>query len=108
MDWPELESVVKNLDHGLVRVEQILPSLASKEDLLATRVDLRAALKEEGERTRCHFDVVAESLRGDIGLLAEGQVTLQERIDGLRMELKADIANLDRRVMRLDADRHRR
>ena len=55
--------------------------------------------------TRRHFDVVAESLRGDIRLLAEGQVALQERLEDVRTDLKGDIAKLDRRVIRLEATR---
>lgn len=145
MDRPELESVVTNLDHRVMRIEQILPTLTTKEDLraavaplptrdemheaidsatakavapLATREEMHQAIdsaiskavaplatreemREEGERTRRHFDVVAESLRGGIRLLAEGQVALQERVEDLRTDLKGDIAKLDRRVMRL-------
>jgi len=63
-------------------------------------VDMRLA-----ERTRRHFDVVAERLEGHIHLIAEGQVRLQERFEDLRTDLKADIAQLDRRVMRLEAAR---
>lgn len=166
MDRPEMESVVTNLDHRVARIEQILPTLATKEDLraavaplptreevhqaidsavakavaplatreemhqaidssiakavapLATREEMHQAIsnaiaplatreemREEGERTRRHFDVVAESLRGDIRLLAEGQVALQERVEDLRTDLKGDIAKLDRRVMRLETTR---
>jgi hypothetical protein len=134
MDHPELESVVSIIDHRLTVVEQILPTLATKEDLRAavaplptreemyqaihsvvrqegeqTRRHLHAemhqAIREEGEQTRRHFDVVAESLRGDIRLIAEGHVTLQQSVDGLRTELKGDIAKLDRRVTRLEAAR---
>jgi ubiquinone biosynthesis protein UbiJ len=49
--------------------------------------------------------VVAEDLRGDIRLLAEGQVALHQRVDNVRTELKSDIAALDRRVMRLEVTR---
>ena len=158
MDQPELQTVVENLDGRVARIEQILPTLVTKEDLklalaplptrdemyeaintaiqkaveplptrdemreaintaiqkavepLATRAELeplatKAEVREEGERTRRHFDVVAESLKGDIQLIAEGQVHLQQRFDDLRTELKTDIAGLDRRLMRLEAPR---
>jgi hypothetical protein len=69
---------LRNLDHRLARVEQILPTLATKEELktLATKEDLKTLatkeeLREEGERSRRHMDVVAESLRSDIQLIAE-------------------------------------
>ena len=159
MEQPELEAVVRNIDDRLVRIEQILPTLATKEDLhllatkedlLATKKDLRATredlratredlradlqrsiqplatraemheairiaveplatkieMREESERTRRHFDVVAESLRGDIRLIAEGQVDLQRRFEDLGGEVKGDIALLDRRLMRLEAQRN--
>jgi hypothetical protein len=97
------------IDERLTRIEHILPGLATKAELqdairpLATKVDLREWIQEEGERTRRYFDVVAERLEGHIALLAEGQTMLGERIDSLRTELKADIAHLDRRIMRLEA-----
>jgi hypothetical protein len=131
MDPQPLEEVVRNVDLRLTRVEQILPTLATKVELqeaiapLATKVELQVAIGEavaplatkvelqelreemrhEGKRTRRHFDVVAERLEGHIRLIAEGQVLLQERFEDLRTDLKADIAQLDRRVMRLEAAR---
>ena len=122
MEPPPLEEVVRNVDIRLSRVEHILPTLATKEELraaiteaiapLATKVELqevrselREEMRHEGERTRRHFDVVAERLEGHIRLIAEGQVLLQERFEDLRTDLKADIAQLDRHVMRLEAAR---
>jgi hypothetical protein len=118
MEPQPLEEVVRNVDMRLTRVEQILPTLATKAELqeaiapLATRVELREVrselreeMRREGERTRRHFDVVAERLEGHIRLIAEGQVLLQERFEDLRTDLKADIAQLDRRVMRLETAR---
>ena len=81
---------LENLDRRLARVEQILPTLATrdevktlatkedlktlatKEDLnaLATKEELRLAVQEEGERSRRYMDVLTESLREDIHLIA--------------------------------------
>jgi hypothetical protein len=50
MTATEMEDVLKNLDRRLTNVEQILPTLATKEDLkaLATKDDLKAfATKED-------------------------------------------------------------
>ena len=161
MEPQPLEEVVRNVDLRLTRVEQILPTLATKVELqvaiaeavapLATKVELQAAIaplatkvelqeamaplatkvelqvaiaeavaplatkvelqelreemRHDGERTRRHFDVVAERLEGHIRLIAEGQVFLQSRLEDVRTELKADIAQIDRRVMRLEAAR---
>jgi len=86
MDDTMIAGHLENLDRRLARVEQILPTLATKEELrlaiaaLATKEELRLAiaplatkeeLREEGERLRRHMDVVGEALRSDIQLLAE-------------------------------------
>ena len=88
---------VTDLDRRVGRVEQILPTLATKADVevaieaavepLATRAELhaaiaelRGAIAESEERTRTHFDVVTESLRDDIRLIAEGFAALRERL----------------------------
>ena len=114
MDAETMEQRVNDLDRRVGRVEQILPTLATKADLLATkaeleatiagaiagaieplatraelraaieplatRAELRAAIAESEERMRRHFDVVAESLRDDIRLIAEGLAALSERV----------------------------
>ena len=78
MDATMIDEHLENLDRRLARVEQILPTLATKDDLktLATKDDLKTLatkeeLREEGERSRRHMDVIAESLRSDIQLIAE-------------------------------------
>ena len=108
MDPMEAENLLKKLDRRLQNVEQILPTLATKAELaaaiaplatkaelaaaiapLATKAELAAAiaplatkaeLHEESERTRRHFDTVAESLRDDIRLIAESQLGLQTEV----------------------------
>ena len=57
--------------------------------------ELLKAIKQDNEQTRLHFDVVAESLKSDIRLLAEGHGVLVEKVDGLgtrmdRLETKVD------------------
>jgi hypothetical protein len=116
MRTEQMEQRFENVERRVGRVdriEQILPGLATRDDLkaavapLATRAELRAAVaplatKDElraaiGEseqrmrahvadavfaseqRMRTHFDVVAESLRDDIRLVAEAVVALSER-----------------------------
>lgn len=118
MDLAALEKRVENIDERTKRIEQILPTLPTKEELklLATKEEMHAAIqaavaplatrdevRAEGERTRRHVDVVAESLRADIKAIAEGHAVLAERMDAMKVELKADIAALDGRVMRLEA-----
>ena len=127
MDQVEMETRIKNIDERTARIEQILPTLATRDELatlatkdevakLATKDELREAvaklatreeLREEGERTRSHFDVVAEQLRSHIAVIAEGHKALGARVDALGAELKADIAGHDKRLMRLEASKRR-
>ena len=90
-----MEQRIENVERRVDRIEQILPTLATREDLkreiapLATKAELRAAiaplatkaeLREVEQRLRTHFDVVTESLRDDIRLVAEAVVALSERV----------------------------
>lgn len=99
----ELEAMVKNLDHRVDRIEQILPTLATKEDLkafatkkdletFATKKDLEAfATKEElqalaAEMRQGFADarrftlVLHEDLKGQIGLIAEHLADVMSRL----------------------------
>ena len=91
MDSAMIDEHLENIDRRLTKLEQVLPTLATKQDLqlaieqLATKEDLKAYatkedlkafatkedLREEGERSRRHMEVLTESLRGDIHLIAE-------------------------------------
>src|SRR5438874_12725759 len=61
--------------------------LATKEELESMRTELRGEIREDGERTRRHFDVVAERLESSISVIAEGHAHLDAKIDGVRREL---------------------
>ena len=45
---------------------------------------VRAEIREEAIATRRHFDVVAESLRDDIRLIAEGLIALDAKVEATR------------------------
>lgn len=152
MDAREMEQLLRNLDERTGRIQQFLPTLATRDEMwaasdtaaapLSTRDEMHAAiqaaiaplptrdemhtaiqaavaplatkaelgelrqeLRETEDRVRRHFDVVAESLRDDIRLIAENQVRLSERVDDGFAELGRDIARLDRRVARLEVSR---
>ena len=124
MRTEQMEQRFENVERRGDRTEQILPTLATREDLkaaiaplatmaelraavallatkaelraaiaplatkaelraaiapLATKVELREAFAESEQRMRTHFDVVAESLRDDVRLVAEAVATLLER-----------------------------
>ena len=61
--------MVKNLDQRTSAIEQILPTLATKEDLkaFATKEDLNEKFEEAKRFAR----VLHEDLKGDIALIAE-------------------------------------
>ena len=138
MDDAVIATHLENLDRRLSRVEHILPSLATKEDLrslatkedlqslatkeelrfLATKEDLqslatkeklqalatkhreellstkqelrletaaqsaelRREIRDEGERSRRHMDLLIEAQRGDIQLLAEHLSVVMSRL----------------------------
>jgi hypothetical protein len=94
MDDVMIATHLENLDQRLGRVEQILPTLATKEELrlaiteavapLATREEMRLAiadavaplatkaeLQSAFQELRRHMDIIGGSLRADIQLLAE-------------------------------------
>ena len=105
----QMEQRFDNLEGRVDRIEQILPTLATKGDLqaavepLATKAELRAAIDaaveplatkaelrdlrtevlarvaESEQRIRTHFDVVTESLRDDIKLIATAFESLARR-----------------------------
>ena len=76
-------------------------------------VELRRELHERSAETRRHFDVVAEGLRGDTRLVAEGHSVLVARIERVEQAIEAmgreilaavkfSFAELDRRLTRLE------
>ena len=75
MDDTVIATHLKNLDQRLARVEQILPTLPTRQyldgRLTAQSGELRQDTRDGLEQSRRHMDVVAESLRSDIQLIAE-------------------------------------
>ena len=83
---------LENLDQRPSRVEQILPTLATKEDLksFATKEDLQNAiaglatkheLRAESERTRLYIKMLIEDHDSKLELLAEHVLALAKRFD---------------------------
>ena len=73
MQIEQLEQLMEEVEHRVDGIEQILPTLA-------TRDELHAAIAASEHRIRTHFDVIAESLRHDIRLVAEAVAALSERV----------------------------
>ena len=90
MATEQLEQTTEDLERGVSRIEQVRPTLATKEDLKTTEESLRSEIKgteqrlrteitEAEKRMRTYFDIVTESLRDDIRLVAEAVTTLANR-----------------------------
>ena len=69
---------------------ELVGAISASEARLGARID----------ETRRHMGVVAEGLKSDIALVAEGVVTLTER---LRTEMREGVEILDRRLLRVEA-----
>jgi len=74
----EMETVLQNLDARLLRVEQVLPTLATKQDL----DDVRRELKDDIERSANGLRVLIEDSRSDNQLLAEHALEILNRLRG--------------------------
>ncbi len=88
----DFEAAVNNIDVRLERVEQFLPTLATKEELraavavLATKNELRATKEElqlDIDRSRQESRLLYESLKDDIRIVAEGVVSIQRTLDDM-------------------------
>ena len=55
--------------------------------------------------TRRHFDVVAEDMQSKVQLVAEGLLALDQKVERFREEVHEDFRKVDRRLLRLDAER---
>ena len=112
-----------NLDRRVDRIEQFLPTLATKDELreavarLATKDELAEAvarlatkdeLREEGERSRRYMQMLFEDLRSEMRLWAESWSDVDRRDARQHAESLNLFDGLDKRVMALEARGRRR
>ena len=84
----QMEQRIENLEHRVDRIEQILPTLATRDHvsdaIAASEARMRAhvsdAITASEQRMRTHFDVVAEGLQHQIRLVAESVSALSESV----------------------------
>jgi hypothetical protein len=69
------------------------------------RVMIQVMIQDAALQTRRHFDVVAEGLRSDVRAIAEGHVTLSDKLDRFQDEVRREFRRVDRRLLRLEARR---
>ena len=109
MDATMIDEHLENLDRRLTRVEQILPTLATKDDLkrLATKVELRAAIEPLATKAELRTAIAPlatkEELRAAIAPLATRE-GLHAAEAALRGEIR-DTAEQSRRHMTLLIER---
>lgn len=140
MDDQFVMDMLGTLDTRTARIEQFLPTLATRTFVetaiadaiapLATKQDLadaiaplstKSELQQSFQELRRHFDVVGESLRGDMRVLADGILGLKDDVRDLRrvsdrheerlvslhldvVALKGDVTGLKRDVAGLKID----
>jgi len=92
MDQIEIEGLLKDLNTRTTRIEQKLPTLATRSDV-----------HEEAERTRQHFDVVEEGMKDSIKLIADGHQALVDRLDGVSRDIRSVLDNHERRITKREA-----
>ena len=78
MDATMIDGHLENIDRRLMRLEQILPTLATKAELQAAVAPL--ATRDELRELRTHMDLLSEGQRGDIQLLAEHLSVVMSRL----------------------------
>ena len=98
----------------LERIDSRLDASDRHLEAAAARLDSRL------DETRRHFDVVAEGMRAEVRLVAEGVTALAERVDRVENNLREEIretrrdltsllttsyTDLDRRVRRIEGER---
>jgi hypothetical protein len=110
-----MERRLENLDQRLARVEQILPTLATKADLerFATKADLeRFATKADLERfaTKAELNeglaqqrALTELVRDEVRVLADSHWQLARTVAANQVTLQAVAHTLDTLVLRLEA-----
>jgi hypothetical protein len=93
----ELPERFDRIDQRFDGIDRRLDAMDQRFDAIDHHIETSAA------ETRRHFDVVAESLVSQIQLVAEGVLTLDRKVDRLAVELRGEIAGVNRRVLALSA-----
>jgi len=88
MKQAEMEEAIRNHDRRLMSVEQILPTLATKDDL---------------DAVKRHTGVLIEDVRDDIRKVAEGVATLTMTLQQMAMHAERRFEAVDRRFDTVDA-----
>lgn len=101
---------LENLNRRVDRVEQFLPTLATKDELreAVAKLATKDELCEEGERSRRYMQMLFEDLRSEMRLWAESWSDVDRRDASQHAESPSLFGGLDKRVMALEAKGRRR
>ena len=91
MTSTEMEDAIRNLQQQADRIEQFLPSLATRGELYAVRDDLQLAIQD----AKRHAVILNEATRDEIRLVAENLARVEATM-ATKEELKAAIGGLER------------
>ncbi len=86
-----ISAAIRDSEHRISG--EFTEAISASEARLGARIDSSAA------ETRRHMGVVAEGLKSNIALVAEGVVTLTERLSA---EMREGVEIIDRRLLRVE------
>src|SRR5438105_1767247 len=78
MTTSEMEEAIRNLQDQANRFEQFLPTLATREELYATRDDLRRELQTVRDDVMRYALLLNERTEENLKIVAEGVVSVRE------------------------------
>lgn len=90
------------------RAAQRFDAVDAKFDVVDTRMRdvemrLRSRIDAAEAEIRRHFGVLADDLRSQVQVVAEGVVGLDEKMERFRGEVQENFAGVDRRFLHLEA-----
>ena len=94
---------VSRTEFGDFRTEVRAEFADVRAEFRAGFVELRREMAESAAETRRHFDVVVESLRSMVQLIAEGVLTVDRKIDRFADEVRGEFRKVDRRFLKIEA-----
>ena len=111
MDEEELAPLIEFIGKKFDQVDQRLGGMDRRLDQMATKDEVR----DQQAETRRHFDVVAEGLRSQIQLFAEGVSAVDQRLDRFQRKVEEEFAEtraairfsyaqLERRILDLEGN----
>ena len=111
MEQENLAPLIERVGEQIRQVGQRLEAIDRRLDQMPTKDEMRTQQAE----TRRHFDVVAEGLRSQIQLVAEGVSVVDQRLDRFQRKVEEEFAEtraairfsyaqLERRILDLEGN----